>query len=115
MAKQYTEDIVKPVGTYPAAVCTRTLAVTALATTPTFERDTSPDDIRHKTSAATPIARILLVSDWVEAAAVARSSSTIPAEEEAGTATRACKRRREDDANALAYKSRAHINEKVSC
>lgn len=65
--------------------------------------------MRVKTSAATPIARILLFSDWVETAAVARSSSTIPVEDEGGTATRACKRRREDEANALAYKSRAQV------
>lgn len=67
----------------------------------TFEIDMSPDAIRLKTSAANPSARVLFgMSDRVEIAAVARSSSTTPPDE--GTVTRDCKRRREDKANTTA-------------
>lgn len=60
----------------------------------TFEREMSPEAIRLRTSAANPIAWILSgLSSWVDAAAVARSSSTTPDE---GSVTRACRRSRED-------------------
>lgn len=70
----------------------------------TFESEMSPEAIRLRTSAASPIARVLFgVSSWVEAAAVARSSSTTPDE---GTVTRACKRSREDKEETTACSSR---------
>lgn len=74
---------------------------------PTFGRGISPDLMRLSTSAAVPIALFLLAeSDCTEAAAHEMSSSTTLIDEEAGTVTRACRRRRQDRSNTFACELR---------